>query len=392
MLYLLAEKFSVYFSPLNVFHYISFRAFLGFLIAFLLLWFLFPPFLKRAQKFVQNLGGYVREYLDHHSEKGSTPHFGGVLIILTLLVLSFLLLRLDTPYPYLATVVLVSFGGLGLIDDLLKLIKKENLQRESLKGALKWVLKLGSPGGLTVKQKLFLQIPLSLLIGVLIYLFLPIDGKLHFPFFKDLTLDFGIFYPLWAAFVIFATSTAVNLTDGLDGLAIGASLTTAAVFTLVSYIVGNYIYAHYLYLPYVPYAGELTILLSAFIGAGLAFLWYNTYPARVFMGDSGSLAIGALLGFIALATESEFILFLAGGLFFIELTSVILQLLVCRLTKKGEKIVNGRRVADCKRLFKMAPIHHHFEKLGWKEPQIVVRFWIISALLGVLSLTLLKLR
>jgi len=392
MLYLLAEKFSIHFSPLNVFHYISFRAFLGFLIAFFLLWFLFPPFLKRVKKFVQNLGGYVREYLDHHSEKVSTPHFGGIPIILTLVILSFLLLRLDTPYPYLAVAVLIAFGSLGFIDDLLKLIKKENLQRENLKGPLKWVLKFGNSGGLTVKQKLLLQIPLSLLIGVLIYLFLPIDGKLHFPFFKDLTLDFGIFYPLWAAFILFTTSTAVNLTDGLDGLAIGASLTTAAVFTLVSYLVGNYIYAHYLYIPYVPYAGELTVLLSAFIGAGLAFLWYNTYPAKVFMGDSGSLAIGALLGFVALATESEFILFLAGGLFFIELFSVVLQILVCRTTKKGEKLVNGKKVADCKRLFKMAPLHHHFEKLGWKEPQIVVRFWIISALLGVLSLTLLKLR
>lgn len=365
---------------------------MGFLVAFVLLWFLFPPFLKRIKKSVQNLGGYVREYLDHHLEKSSTPHFGGILIIFTLLVLSFLLLRLDTPYPYLAAVVLISFGGLGLIDDLLKLIKKEHLQEENLKGPLRWVLKLGVPGGLTVKQKLLFQIPLSLFIGILIYLFLPIDGKLHFPFFKNLTLDFGIFYPLWAAFVIFITSTAVNLTDGLDGLAIGTSLTTAAVFTLVSYLVGNYIYAHYLYIPYVPHAGELTVLLSAFIGAGLAFLWYNTYPAKVFMGDSGSLAIGALLGFVALATESEFILFLAGGLFFIELLSVVLQILVCRTTKKGEKLVNGKKVADCKRLFKMAPIHHHFEKLGWKEPQIVVRFWIISTLLGILSLTLLKLR
>ena len=334
----------------------------------------------------------MREYLDHHREKEYTPSFGGIPIILTLVVLSFLLLRLDTPYPYLVALVLISFGILGLIDDLLKLLKKEKLQGENLKPPLKWLLKFGQSGGLSVKQKLAIQIPLSLIVGLLIYQFLPIDGKIHFPFFKDLTLDLGILYPLWAGFVLFTISTAVNLTDGLDGLAIGASLTTAAVFTLVSYLVGNYIYAHYLFIPYVPYAGELSILLASFIGAGLAFLWYNTYPAKVFMGDSGSLAIGALLGFVALATESEFILFIAGGLFLLELISVVIQILICRLTKKGEKIVNGKRVAECKRIFKMAPLHHHFEKIGWKEPQIVVRFWIISALLGVISLTLLKLR
>jgi len=392
MFYLLAEKFSDHLSLLNVFHYISFRAFIGFLIAFFLLWFLFPPFLNRVQNWVRHAGGYVREYLDHHKEKEFIPSFGGVPIILTLVFLSFLLLRLDTPYPYLAALVLLSFGALGLVDDLLKLIKKEKLQTENLKAPLRWLLKFGQGGGLSVKQKLAIQIPLSLLVGFLIYEFLPIDGKIHFPFFKDLNLDLGVLYPLWAGFVLFTISTAVNLTDGLDGLAIGASLTTAAVFTLVSYLVGNYIYAHYLFIPYVPYAGELSILLASFIGAGLAFLWYNTYPAKVFMGDSGSLAIGALLGFVALATESEFILFIAGGLFLLELISVVVQIFVCRLTKKGEKVVNGKRVADCKRIFKMAPLHHHFEKIGWKEPQIVVRFWIISALLGVISLTLLKLR
>ncbi|NPB05127.1 MAG: phospho-N-acetylmuramoyl-pentapeptide-transferase [Aquificae bacterium] len=370
MFYWLAENFSDLFGPLNVFHYISFRSFVAFLLAFFVLFLVYPRFLRFVKK--RTNGGSVREFLDHHGDKRNTPSFGGVPIIMALVLLSFLFMRLDTPYPYLAALTLLLFGSVGLLDDLLKVKGK---------------------GGLTVVQKLSLQVPFSLLLGLLIYGFLPVDGALHFPFFKDLVLDLGILYPLWAALVIFATSTAVNLTDGLDGLAIGSTVIAASVLALVAYLTGNYIYANYLYIPYVPYAGELTVLMAALIGAGLAFLWYNAHPAKIFMGDVGSLALGALLGFAAVATQSEFVFFVAGGVFFLELLSVVVQYSVCILTKKGEVVRNdGKRVADCKRVFKMAPLHHHFEKLGWKEPEIVVRFWIISALLAVVSLTFLKLR
>ncbi len=371
MLYHLAEKFSQFFGPLNVLHYISFRSLLAFLLVFGLLMVVYRyyvPFIRRFHT------SYMRDpSLPQKEEKKRTPHLGGVPLILTLILVSFIFLRLDTPYPYLAALTLLLFGLVGLIDDLVKLRRKRD--------------------GISVKTKLLLQIPFSLLLGFLIYLLVPIDGQLHFPFFKELTLDFGELYPLWAALFIFTFSTAVNLTDGLDGLAIGSTVMSAAVMGLVAYFVGNYIYAEYLYIPYVPYAGELTVLMAALIGGGLAFLWYNANPAKIFMGDTGSLALGALLAFTALATQSEFILIVAGGVFLFELASVAIQITVCRLTKKGEYIdENGRKVADCKRVFKIAPFHHHLQKLGWKEPEIVIRFWVISAVLAVISLTLLKLR
>ena len=375
MLYHLAEFLKNYWFPFNVFHYISFRAFLAFLLAFLVVFFLLRPFSRFMRRFYENKGGVVREYLEHHESKKYTPSMGGVVIIATLIVFSFLFLRLDTPYPYLAALVLLLFGAIGGVDDYLKLTKKE---------------------GLTAKQKLVLQTFAALIVALLITLYVPIDTNLYFPFFKELTLPLGGFYPIFAALWLVGFSNAVNITDGLDGLAIGGALTSASVMAIVSYLAGNYIYATYLGIPYVPFAGELAILAMAFLGAGLAFLWYNTYPAKVFMGDVGSLAIGAFLAFVSLVTKSEFILLLAGGLFVIEILSVVIQVLSCRLTKRVEiqTLPNGEKkeVKRCKRVFEMAPLHHHFEKKGWKEPEIVVRLWIVSVLLGVLSLTLLKLR
>ncbi len=363
MLYHLALWLKHYWFPFNVFQYISFRAWLAFLLAFALVWFFIPKFSRRVKRLYEKHGGVVREYLEHHGDKRFTPTLGGVVIVLTLSVLAFLLLRLDTPYPYLATLTLLLFASIGLLDDWLKITKR---------------------GGLTARQKLFLQFAFALAVSALMVAFLPIDTRIYLPFFKELHPDLGIFYALWATIFIVAVSNAVNLTDGLDGLAIGASLTSSAVLAFTSYLAGNYIYAHYLGIPYVPHAGELTVLLAAFLGAGLAFLWYNTFPAKIFMGDVGSLSIGALLAFAALATKSEFIFLVAGGLFLIEAASSALQMLYFKYTK--------RRYGEGRRIFLMAPLHHHFEKKGWKEPEIVVRFWIISILLGIASLTLLKLR
>ena len=389
MLYHLSDFLKQFWFPFNVLHYISFRSFLAFLVAFFVVMFLIPPFSRYMKNLYLKTGGVVREYLEHHGWKKYTPSMGGIVIVLTLSVLAFLFLRLDKPYPYLSALVLLSFGLIGFADDILKLLKRSGNFPKLLEPFVK-------NGGLTAKQKLLLQFAAALPIGFLMVHFLPIDTKLYFPFFKELTLDFGVFYPLFAALWIVGFSNAVNITDGLDGLAIGGALTTAAVMSFVAYLSGNYVYANYLGIPYVPYAGELTILTMALLGAGLAFLWFNTYPAKVFMGDVGSLTIGAFLAFVALATKSEFILLIAGGLFILEILSVVLQVLSCKLTKRVEieKLPNGeeRIKKHCKRIFEMAPLHHHFEKKGWKEPQIVVRLWIISILLGVLSLTLLKLR
>jgi phospho-N-acetylmuramoyl-pentapeptide-transferase len=208
--------------------------------------------------------------------------------------------------------------------------------------------------------------------------------ELYFPIFKNLHIDLGLFFIPWAVFIIVGTSNAVNITDGLDGLAIGPVITTSFVFMIFSYVVGNYRLATYLHLPYVPGAGELAIVCAAVIGASLAFLWFNTYPAEVFMGDVGSLSLGALLGTIALLTKQEFILAIAGGIFVLETLSVIIQRYYYKWTK--------RRFGEGRRIFKMAPIHHHFEKLGWEEPKITVRFWIISIILALVALSMLKIR
>jgi len=391
MLYHLAEFLKEFWFPFNVLHYITTRSFLVFLVAFLLVVLLTPHFIKRFRKVYISLGGYVRDYLDHHWEKRFTPSMGGIVLVLTLVILSFLFLRLDTPYPYLASLTLLLFGFIGFVDDLLKLLRNRASQLPA------WLRRLASQGGLSAKQKLALQFVFAFLIAVLMVKFLPIDTKLYPPLFKDSAIDLGTaLYLLFATVFIVYFSNAVNIADGLDGLAIGLSLSVFAVIAFVAYLVGNHTFAQYLGIPYVPYAGELTILAMAFLGGGLAFLWFNTHPAKVFMGDVGALAIGALIAFIALATKSEFIVFVAGFVFFLEVLSVILQVLTCKLTKKEEVVYTdgGERsfVTNCKRLFKKAPLHHHFEEKGWNEEQIVVRFWIISILAGVFSLIFLKLR
>ncbi|HID79445.1 MAG TPA: phospho-N-acetylmuramoyl-pentapeptide-transferase [Aquifex aeolicus] len=383
MLYHLGEWLKEVWFPFNVLHYISFRSFLAFLLAFATAMVLIPLFTRFMKKIHTSLGGYQREYLTHHAEKRETPSMGGVVLVLILVFFSFLFLRWDKPYFLLCPLTLLLFGLIGFVDDLFKLFKNQPQRVPvSLRG-------LSLRGGLTAKQKLFFQFIFAFFIAYLLLAWVGLDTNLYFPLLKDLYLDLGT-----EGFLIFATlfivffSNAVNLTDGLDGLAIGVTLTTFAVGSLIAYLAGNKVYAEYLGIPYVPYVGELTILAMTFLGAGLAFLWYNTHPAKIFMGDVGSLALGALLALFALLTKSEFLFLIAGGVFVAEALSVIIQVGVCKLTKR--RLENGK--TDCKRVFLMAPLHHHFEKKGWKEEQIVVRLWIVSVLLGVFSLMFLKLR
>lgn len=394
MIYLLSEWLKNFWFPFNVLHYITTRSFLAFLLAFIVGVLLIPIFVRKFRTIYESLGGYRRDFLEHHEDKRFTPSMGGLVIVLILILFSFVFLRLDTPYPYLVALTLFLFGLIGFIDDVLKILRNAKGKFSNFPSFLKDFLR---QGGLSAKQKLILQFIFAAIVAFLMVKFLPIDTNLYPPFFKNLAIPLGEpLYVIFATLFIVFFSNAVNITDGLDGLAIGVSLSVFGIMAFVSYLVGNYLFATYLGIPYVPYAGELTILSMAFLGAGLAFLWFNTHPARVFMGDVGSLAIGALIAFIALATKSEFIVFLAGGVFVFEIVSVILQVFVCKLTKRGEIVYTDggeqRSIADCKRLFKKAPFHHHLEALGWKEEQIVVRMWIVSILLGVFSLIFLKLR
>ena len=401
MLYHLGEFLKHYWFPFNVFQYISFRSFLAVLFTFFLGLILFKLYERFLKPKYEAIGGVKREYASDQEVKKFTPSMAGVVIVSLLVVAAFLLLRLDKPYPYLAVLVLLLFGGIGLLDDLLKFVGNAIHRGRWRENTLpRWFEKWAKTHkGLTAKQKLFFQFLGGLIVATLMVELLPIDTKVYPPLFKDLSVDLGSFYVLYAALFIAFFSNAVNITDGLDGLAIGPSLSTAVVLGFVAYLAGNYIYADYLKIPYVPYAGELTVLTMAFLGAGLSFLWYNAYPARLFMGDTGSLAIGAFLAFLALAVKAEFILLVAGGVFVVEAISSLIQIAVCKLTK-GKRVVEvedpktGQKILkrDCIRVFPIAPLHETFKRKDLEENHIVVRFWIVSTLLGVASLMFLKLR
>jgi phospho-N-acetylmuramoyl-pentapeptide-transferase len=285
---------------------------------------------------------------------------GGFIILISTIIPTLLWADLKNSYIWVVTFALLAFGAIGFMDDLTKLRRKQN--GKGIKG----------------KSKLLLQILFGLMIAVFLYLRSDFITQLTIPFFKNATPDLGIFYVLLCVFIIVGTSNSVNLTDGLDGLAIGPVLTVCSTFLLFAYLVGNIKFAQYLQIFYVKGAGELTILCGAMLGAGIGFLWYNAYPAELFMGDTGSLALGASLATIAVIIKQEFLLVIAGGIFVMETFSVIIQVLSFKW--------RGKRV------FKMAPIHHHFELKGWNEEKIVVRFWIISIMLGLFALTTLKLR
>jgi len=295
-----------------------------------------------------------------HLKKKGTPTFGGVFIIGSAFISCLLCGNFHSLPFLLALLVTVSFFFLGGIDDYLKVLKK-------------------NPKGVTARQKLVWQFATGLLTGYLMIKFNVIDTKLYVPFLKDPILDIGWFYVPFAAFVIVGSSNALNLTDGLDGLAIGPTIVSAATLGILAYLSGHVELANYLFIPYIPDVSELLVLAAAVVGAGVGFLWYNSYPAEIFMGDVGSLSLGGCLGVIAVLTKNEFLFVIIGGVFVIEAVSVILQ-------------VGSFKLRGGKRIFKMAPLHHHFELTGWPETKVIVRFWIISLLFAILALATLKLR
>jgi len=359
MAYHLALLLRDYLFVFNVFKYITFRSFTAILLAFFLTLMLSPTFMERISRLQRFLGGYVREFTpEHHESKRYTPTMGGVVIVTVILVTTLLLMRLDVRYTVVLLFSTLSFALIGLMDDMLKLRNKK---------------------GLSIKVKLLLQTACATVTALLIFYWIGLETALYFPFFKELKLELGALYVPFAVFVIVGTANAVNLTDGLDGLAIGPSMTTATAFGVIAYVVGHVKISEYLGIPYVPYAGEITVFCFAIIGAGLGFLWFNAFPAQMFMGDVGALGLGSALATVAVLTKSEFLLAVAGGIFVFETVTVILQIVYYKWT-------------GGKRLFKRAPFHHHLELSGLPEPKIVVRMWIISVLLAIVSVAMLKLR
>lgn len=344
----------------NLFHYITFRSGLAILLSFTTS-ILICPYLIKIFKKLQRQGQPIRDYVPEHKSKSGTPTMGGVIIIASTLFSTLLLVDLTNYYIWIVIFVLLSLGTLGFIDDYKKLMKNNHY-------------------GVSGKKKLFFQTVVSCIACICIQKITK-DSSSHlaFPFFKNLLVDLGYFYIPFGMFVIIGSSNAVNLTDGLDGLAIVPVVIVAGSFGIISYLVGNSIYANYLQIPYVQNTGELTVFCSSLVGAGLGFLWFNAEPAEIFMGDVGSLSLGGVIGVISVIAKHEIVLGIIGGLFVIEALSVIMQVYYFKVTKG-------------KRIFKMAPLHHHFQKSGWSESKIVIRFWIISIVFALIGLASLKLR
>ncbi len=358
MLYHLLYPLHTASTVFNVFRYITFRTVLAILSGLIISFILTPYMIKKFHEW--EVRADKREDVpDSHAAKSGTPTMGGFVILVSTLIPTLCWADLTNEYIWLVALTMICFGAIGFMDDLSK-------------------LKKGSGKGISGRTKLILQILFSVAIGVFLYAKGDFITKLTIPFFKNATPDLGIFYIALCVFIVVASSNGVNLTDGLDGLAIGPVLTVCSTFLLFAYLVGNVKFAQYLQIFYVRGAGELTILCGAMLGAGIGFLWYNTFPAELFMGDTGSLSLGASLAVIAIIIKQEALLAIAGGIFVIETFSVIIQVLSFKW--------RGKRV------FRMAPIHHHFELKGWNEGKIVVRFWIISVILALIALSTLKLR
>lgn len=342
-------------GALNVFRYITFRS-MGAVATALLITLWLTPCAITWLRLRQGVGTPVREeMLPSHAVKQATPTMGGVVVLAGVIVSSLLWADLTNGYLWIVLAVTVAFGLIGVLDDHLKLTRE-------------------SRNGLSAKTKLLIQSALA----ITAVMVTPLSSTLAVPFFKDVALELGWFFIPFAAVVVVGASNAVNLTDGLDGLAIVPVMLVAACFAVIAYLCGHIVFADYLYVPYIPGSGELTVLCGSVIGAGLGFLWYNAPPARVFMGDTGSLAMGAAIGMIAVITKHELVLVIVGGVFVIEALSVIAQVICYKLTGS--------------RIFLMAPIHHHFERKGWAEPTIVIRFWIIAVVLALIGMASLKLR
>lgn len=358
MLYYLLYPLHTTHAGFNVFRYITFRAAMAALLA-LLISFLLGPWLIRAL-IEKQVGQQIRDDGPaSHSVKAGTPTMGGVLIILALAISTLMLADIGNSYVLLALFGTVGFGVVGFLDDYLKLTKKNSK-------------------GLPPRMKLLGQFLVAFIVALVLYYNPRFSEHVALPFVKAGRFDLGIFYIPFAVCVIVGASNAVNLTDGLDGLAIGPVMVAAGTYAIIAYITGRLDFSAYLQIPHVAGVGELTVFCSAIVAAGLGFLWYNAYPAQMFMGDVGSLALGAALGIVAVMTKNEVLLVIVGGVFVMEALSVIFQVASYKLRRK--------------RVFLMAPIHHHYELKGWAEPQIIVRFWIISIICAVIGLSTLKLR
>jgi phospho-N-acetylmuramoyl-pentapeptide-transferase len=362
MLYYLLYPLRNVIVGFNVFRYITFRTAFAALTA-LLISFIFGPWLIDRMRRVK-LGQYIREEgPKSHQQKAGTPTMGGILINVAILIPTILWADISNPYIWIILFVTFAYAAIGFIDDYRKLVKKRNL-------------------GLTPKEKFIAQFGVALLAGLAIG-YLPMlrnnySTALTFPFMKHFVLNLGVLYIPFVMVIIVGASNAVNLTDGLDGLAIGSTLVAATTYTILTYAAGHAKIADYLKIAWVPQTGELAVFCGAMVGASLGFLWFNAYPAEIFMGDVGSLALGGAIGTLAVMIKQELLLVLVGGLFVVEALSVILQVFSFKMT--------GRRI------FKMSPIHHHFELSGWRETKVVVRFWIIAIIFALLSLATLKLR
>jgi phospho-N-acetylmuramoyl-pentapeptide-transferase len=374
--YLLYEVLRKYISPLNVFRYITVRTVYASLTAMFLALAFGPSLIRRLREL--QIGQFIREEgPQEHKKKAGTPTMGGVLIVLSTAVPTLLWADLTNPFILLSLFALIGFAVIGFIDDYAKVSQRRNL-------------------GLTAKKKIYFQVFLSLVVGVSLLVLTTHSAystQLMIPFLKrfrpDLVFHSFIhsphFWPLafvpflvFVGVVIVGSSNAVNLTDGLDGLAIGCTVIAAGALTVLTYVSSNYRWATYLDIQYIPKVGELTVFCGALVGASLGFLWYNAHPAEIFMGDVGSLSLGGTLGVIAVIIKQEILLFFVGGVFVLEAVSVILQV--------GSFKLRGKRI------FRMAPIHHHFELLGWSESKVIVRFWIAALVFALFALTTLKLR
>lgn len=358
MIYRLLVEQAHHISGFNVFRYITFRTFISFFTAFFVCWMVGPYFIQRLIN--RQIGQSIRDDgPQSHKKKQGTPTMGGGLILLGVIVPAFLWVDLYNPMVWAVLIVTLGYGLVGYVDDYMKVAKKNHK---------------GIPG----KARLLAEFLIAgLVISLLVYHGV-VPTKIYAPFFKEFSWDIGWFYVAFGALVVVASANAVNLTDGLDGLAIVPVIISAGTLMLLSYVAGHAKIAEYLTIPYIAGAGEVAPLAAAVMASGLGFLWFNTYPAQVFMGDVGSLSLGGFLGITAVITQNELLLVVLGGVFVVEALSVITQVISFKLTGK--------------RVFRMAPIHHHFELKGLDETKIIVRFWIISILLAVLSLATLKLR
>ncbi|MGR8918254.1 MAG: phospho-N-acetylmuramoyl-pentapeptide-transferase [Gammaproteobacteria bacterium] len=360
MLMHLAEYLTQYHTGFNVFQYITLRTILGVLTALFIALVVGPSMIRSLARF--QIGQTVRDDgPESHLAKAGTPTMGGLLILVSILISTLAWSDLGNRFVWVVLAATCMFGAIGWYDDYLKLVRKD-------------------PQGLKARYKIVWQSAAAVATALVLYQTAqsPTETELIVPFLKSVAIDLGWFYVVVVYFVIVGTSNAVNLTDGLDGLAVLPTVLVAAALIVFAYVAGNVNFARYLAVPYVPGVGEVCVFCGAIVGAGLGFLWFNTYPAQVFMGDIGALALGAAVGTVAVVVRQELALLIMGGVFVMETVSVILQVVSFKLT--------GRRI------FRMAPIHHHFELKGWPEPRVIVRFWIITVVLVLAALATLKIR